>query len=156
MIYSKSCEYAVRALIYLTMLDEGQMATVREISRQEGLPTQFLSKLLPSLARVGIVRGAKGPGGGFALAAPPAHITLFDVVECIDGPQQFERCGVGLAECTDTTPCALHDRWTVLRDAIRRYLQSSTLLTMRSALEEKLALQEGDQEAIVESNPHAA
>lgn len=137
MIYSQSCEHAVRALTYLTLLRGTRKATAKEISAAEGLPPQFLSKLLQQMARAGIVTSTKGPGGGFALAVHPRHITLLDVVTCIDGTVNFDRCAVGLADCTDEEPCPLHDGWKLLREAIRQYLTRTTLLDMGNAMERK-------------------
>ncbi len=143
MVYSRSCEYALRALTFLTGLPEGQMATVKEISETEQLPKQFLAKLLQSLARAGIVASVKGPGGGFALARPGDAITLHDVVNCIDGNVDFNRCAVGLVECADDAPCPLHDQWKVLRESIRTYLARNDLATLRQALDEKRRLMTG-------------
>ena len=137
MIYSRSCEYALRALTFLAVLDDRRMATVKEISEQEQLPKQFLAKLLQAMARAGIVASVKGPGGGFALALRPEEITLYDVVNCIDGVVDFDRCAVGLVECNDSQPCPLHDQWKVLRESIRMYLMRNNLLTLRIALEQK-------------------
>lgn len=144
MIYSRSCEYALRALTHLSMLDDQRMATVKEISEQEHLPKQFLAKLLQTLARAGIVASVKGPGGGFTLAHTADEITLYDVVNCIDGNVDFDRCAVGLLECSDTAPCPLHDQWKILRESIRAYLQRNTLGGLQTALEEKLRLIEQD------------
>ena len=147
MIYSRSCEYALRALTHLAMLDDQRMATVKEISEREHLPKQFLAKLLQTMARAGIVASVKGPGGGFALARPMDEITLFDVVNCIDGNVDFERCAVGLVECSDTEPCPLHDQWKVLRESIKVYLMRNTLGGLREALHEKLRAI-GESEAV--------
>ena len=140
MIYSRSCEYALRALTFLAGLDEGQMSTVKQISDEEQLPKQFLAKLLQSLARAGIVASVKGPGGGFALARSPETITLHDVVNCIDGNVDFNRCAVGLVDCVDDAPCPLHDQWKVLRESIRMYLARNDLAELRRALDEKRRL----------------
>lgn len=137
MIYSRSCEYALRALTYLATLEDQRMATVKEISEQEQLPKQFLAKLLQAMARAGIVASVKGPGGGFALASPPDEITLYDVVSCIDGTVEFDRCAVGLVECNDQAPCPLHDQWKVLRESIKLYLLRNNLATLRDALNRK-------------------
>ena len=140
MIFSKSSEYALRALVYLATLDSTRMATVEEISAHEQIPKHFLAKLLQGLARAGVLCSVKGPGGGFALAVHPAQVTLLDVIESVDGPVDFDRCAVGLDECTDSTPCPCHDEWTRLRESIRCYLSGNNLLTLQRALEAKREL----------------
>ena len=137
MIYSASCEYALRALIYLAQFHNDRSVSVKEISEREDMPRQFLSKLLQTLARAGIVDSFKGPGGGFRLAYNPSQITLYDVMLCIDGDASLERCAVGLADCSDATPCPLHDQWEALRESVKHYLMRNNLQMLRTALEDK-------------------
>ncbi len=137
MIFSQSCENALHALTYIATLDEGQTATVKEISGRQELRQPILAKLLQTMARAGLVTSVKGPGGGFALAIDAQHITLYDVVVCIDGTVDLERCTVGMMECTDEAPCPLHDQWKVLREEIKIYLTRTTLLEMCNAVQQK-------------------
>ena len=138
MIFSEGCKHALRALTYLATLPENHYATTKEISARENLPEPTLAKHLQTLTRAGILTAVKGPGGGFALAVSPQHITVVDVKECFDRMDEFEECAVGLGECSDETPCPLHDEWVLLRDSIRQYLMRTNLLAMRAALEFKL------------------
>lgn len=137
MIFSQSCEYALHALTYLATLDEGQTATVKEISARKELRRPSLAKLLQTMARSGLVASVKGPGGGFALAIDPQHITLYDVVDCIDGTVDLERCAVGKMECTDEASCPVHDQWKVAREAIKIYLTRTTLMAMCNAVQQR-------------------
>ncbi|HJP13403.1 MAG TPA: Rrf2 family transcriptional regulator, partial [Nitrospinota bacterium] len=100
MIYSRPCEYALRALTYITVNSDSELIRTQEIAEAEGLPAPFLAKLLQQLARSGILVSVKGPKGGFGLARPPKEISLLEVVTAIDGEDGFMRCAIGLAECT--------------------------------------------------------
>lgn len=132
MIYSQSCQYALRALIYLSAQPAGALTTVREISAHEGLPKQFLAKLLQALARAGVVGSLKGPGGGFALSQPPESVSLYQVVEAIDGTLRLDACVLGLAECSDAGRCGPCEHWAELRDSIKAYLDSTTVEDLRA------------------------
>ena len=140
MIYSRPCEYALRALTYITVNSDSELIRTQEIAEAEGLPAPFLAKLLQQLARSGILVSVKGPKGGFGLARPPKEISLLEVVTAIDGEDGFMRCAIGLAECTDTAPCPLHDTWKPLRDQILDYMAGRSLSNLAEAITRKKEL----------------
>ncbi len=139
MIYSKACEYGIRALTHLAR-QPSQLAVVRDISDAEGIPHYFLGKILQTMAKEGLVMSTKGPGGGFKLAQPAEEVTLYDIKGAIDGVDDLHECAVGLAECNDEMPCPLHDTFKPLRESIRAYLQETTLATMAEAVDRKHAI----------------
>ncbi len=140
MLYSRPCEYALRALTYLSSQEENTLSRVHEIAESEDLPAPFLAKLLQQLARTGILTSVKGPKGGFGLARRPGEISLIEIVSAVDGTESFNRCAVGLAECSDTAPCPLHDTWKPLRTQITDYLTEQTLADLATALARKKQL----------------
>ena len=115
MIYSRSAEYAIRALGRLGELPEGGQLMARIIAEEEGLPAFFLAKTLQSLARQGLLRSAKGPTGGFALNKPAEKIRLLDIVAAIDGLEDLEAAGAGLPG------------FRQVRQAILSYLRNTTI-----------------------------
>jgi len=136
MIYSKACEYGIRALTYLARHQE-ERSVVRDISDEENVPHYFLGKILQTLAKHDLVSSIKGPGGGFGLAKPAEEITLYDIRAAIDGNQDLYDCAVGYADCTAQSPCALHDDFEPLRNQIIDYLKSTTLDAMAGAVDAK-------------------
>jgi Rrf2 family transcriptional regulator, iron-sulfur cluster assembly transcription factor len=140
MIYSKPCEYAIRALAHLARLRNAGAAQAREIAKAEGLPAPVLGKVLQELVRKGLLESRRGPGGGFRLARRPQLITLRDIVAAIDGLDQFLECAVGLERCSDESPCPLHDTWKGLRTQMMNYLEVTTLADMAAAVTRKKEL----------------
>ena len=139
MIYSKSCEYAIRALVYLATRPEGQYSTIQEISHHENIPMHFLGKLLQHLAKYGLVRSLKGRTGGFALAMPADQITLLKVVEHVDGLNYLDRCIIGLGTCSDDQPCPIHGAWLGIKESIMAFLEDQTIGGLARALQEEEA-----------------
>ncbi len=139
MIYSKPCEYAIRALSNLASAKDGT-ARSDEIATAESLPAPVLSKILQELVRKGLLKSRRGPGGGFQLARRAELITLRDVVEATDGLDQFQECAVGLERCSDDAPCPLHDQWKDLRAGFLEYLQDTTLDVMARTVVRKKEL----------------
>ncbi len=137
MIYSRSAEYAIRAFVYLADVPEGKYAMVKNIAEECDIPTHFLAKILQQLARKGFLRSSKGPTGGFTLRRPPDEINLLEIVDAIDGLEEYQRCLGGMAECNDDAPCGMHDSWKELRARILDYLEDTTIADVAEAQRKK-------------------
>lgn len=142
MLYSRTCEHAIRALAYLASRPAGNLCLVDEIAEAEDLPRPFTSKILRDLVRAGLLTSSRGPGGGYALARDPEDVSLLEIQQIIDGAGHLDRCVVGLAACNEFAPCPLHDEFKPLREKIRTYLSGTTLEQMSKALKRKRALVE--------------
>lgn len=117
MIYSPTCQHALRALIYLALKARPGPVLVREIARESFSPQQSLSKILLRLQKSGLVRSTRGPGGGYELARPPSDIRLAEIIRAVDGTVDVERkCILGLEQCDDEVSCALHSYWRRFRE----------------------------------------
>ena len=116
MFFSPTCQYAIRALINLASSKSEGPVLARTIAEEEGIPQQFLSKILHILSKRGVVVSTKGPGGGYQLASPARDISVFEIVKAIDGPIDIEDvCILGLDQCSDAQSCPMHSRWKQFR-----------------------------------------
>jgi Rrf2 family protein len=140
MIYSRSTEYAIRALIPLAQAQEGSYTMVKTIARQEDIPAHFLAKILQQLARKGLLKSSKGPLGGFSLNLPAAQIRLLDIVEALDGLDPYRTRGGHNGEIPDGLYCATHDGWQDLQREIMGYLERNTVADLARALDSKKKL----------------
>ena len=94
---TRKTTYGIRALAALsraylsssrragTTSEQGSLS-VAELAAREGIPEHFLSVILSDLRQRGIVRGRRGPDGGYQLAVDPRTLNLADVVESLGGP----------------------------------------------------------------------
>jgi Rrf2 family protein len=94
------------------------------------MPSPFLAKILQDLAHKGLLASFKGPRGGFALRKSAKEITLFDIVEAIDGVALTKGCVLGFAECSPTDLCSLHNDWKHIRDKIQSILSKQDIAQM--------------------------
>ena len=92
MIYSRSAEYAICAVVHMATIPDGEYALVKNIAAQGAIPEHFLAKILQALARDGFLQSTKGPHGGFRLRRPPAEISMLQIVEAVDGAGRYDRC----------------------------------------------------------------
>lgn len=124
---SHTAEYALRATIHLAHQDPTRPVSVTDLARDLKLPRNYLSKILHALARAGVVESIRGPGGGFRVAAEPADITLFRIVDTFDDLTPGRTCVLGRAKCSDAHPCAVHARWKPAAEEVARFFRETTL-----------------------------
>jgi len=143
MIHSPTCQHALRALVYLAEKNSSRPVLVREIADASGVPRQSLAKILHALRNQGLVRSSKGPGGGYRLARPGDVMRVVEVIEAVDGHIELrKKCVLGLDQCTDLAPCALHDVWKVFRENYYSTISSMSLQDAAEALKRKHALRD--------------
>lgn len=134
MIYSRSAEYAIRALIHIAAAPAGEYVLVKNVAAEAGIPVHFLAKILQDLARDGFLKSSKGPRGGFRLAYPADEISMLRIVDAVDGAGRYDRCIGGLPECNNRVACGMHDSWMELRSRIMDYLGGTSITDLAKAL----------------------
>lgn len=127
MLYSRSAQYAIRALAVLAGEPPGEFVPIQELARSAGVPLPFLAKIMQTLARGRLVISRKGPGGGVALARPARNVTLAEIVCAVDGDDPVRECVLGLPRCSDRSPCPVHDVWKEVRATLRRSMHERSL-----------------------------
>lgn len=126
-LFSRACEYALRALIEMAYHPEKNIWTVKELAEPTDTPAPFLAKTLQTLVKYGILNSAKGRRGGFSFNQPINKIYVMDIVDIIDGPALVEECALGFAHCNDENSCPFHTQWDNIRDAIIHALRTQSL-----------------------------
>lgn len=127
-VFSRACEYALRALFEMARHPEHDNWTVQELAQRVEIPAPFLAKTFQTLVKGRILISSKGRTGGFIFARKPATISLLQVVEIIDGTSLSKDCALGLPACSETNPCPFHSHWKGVREAIIDALRSESLV----------------------------
>jgi Rrf2 family protein len=83
---SLRAQYAICAMFDLAYGGSRDPVQVRVIAQRQLIPTRFLEQIFQRLRKTRLVRGKRGPGGGYVLARPAAEITLRHILEAVDGP----------------------------------------------------------------------
>ncbi len=113
---SQTAEYALRAMVSLARSGAtGVARTAQDIAGEARVPLDYLSKILNSLGRAGLVHAQRGRNGGFQATRPMTQITVLEVVSAVDPVRRIHSCPLGLQE-HGTNLCPLHRK---LDDAAR-------------------------------------
>ena len=131
---SKKSEYALRALLELTMAHGTTTLQRHEIAARQHIPVEFLEQILLALKRAGLLSSRRGMKGGYGLIKSPNEITLGQVIRILDGPlapigcvskTAYQKC----RDCpyTDTPQCPVQHVMGTVRDAIAGILDHYTL-----------------------------
>ncbi len=126
---SATSEYALRALARLAQLSRGEAILGRDLSRDAGVPQQYLAKIMLALRNAGLVLATRGTGGGYMLLRPADAVHLIDVVSLFEGPSTRPNCLLRAGrECNSKNPCTAHSSWGKVRDAYLEFLERTTLV----------------------------
>ena len=85
MLIATKGDYGVRAMIDLARLNTGNPIARSAIATRRQIPEAYLDQLLGLLRRAGFINSVRGPGGGHSLAVDPKDITLFALLETLEG-----------------------------------------------------------------------
>jgi Rrf2 family protein len=136
-MFSKACEYGIRATIYIAMQSlEGNRVNLKEISAAIDSPVAFTAKILQQLVKNDIVESVKGAKGGFEIERSKIDsIKLIQIVSAIDGDKIFEGCALGLSECNETLPCPVHSKFKDIRDDLEQMTKETSIYELATGLE---------------------
>jgi Rrf2 family protein len=107
-MFSQSVEYALRAVVHLAA-ESPAARTTDQIAAATRVPRAYLSKVLQSLVRSGVVISQRGLHGGMTLAKSPSELTILEVVNGVEPIQRIRTCPLGLA-AHGVHLCPLHSR----------------------------------------------
>lgn len=98
------------------------------LAAETGLPLPTVQKLVSKLSAAGLIESARGTGGGFRLARPPAAISVADIVEAIEGPIAMTACvDGGRHDCCVEETCRVKPHWNAVNGAVKGALAGISL-----------------------------
>jgi Rrf2 family protein len=102
---SEGVEWTAHACALLAALPRGVGLPAAALAEFHYLAPAYMAKHMQALARAGVVESIRGAGGGYRLARPGKDISLWDVLEAIEGEEAPFRC----TEIRQQGPCAGSD-----------------------------------------------
>jgi len=138
--------YAVTAMLDLALNGSEGPVTLADISENQGISLSYLEQLFASLRSKSLVRGVRGPGGGYYLGRASDEISIADIICAVDEWVEFTRCS-GKQNCHDGQRCLTHNLWDDLSQQIFVFLSDITLADLVERGVEREGKRKGSQVA---------
>lgn len=133
---STKVRYAARAMIELAMSYKEEPIQLNDIACKQNISVKYLEQIMAPLRARGYVRTQKGSRGGYHLAVKQDNITLYDIVECVEGTMAPVACVDNDASCDKSNRCVTRDVWVRMKNAIKDELQAKTLSELAAEQEQ--------------------
>jgi FeS assembly SUF system regulator len=124
---SHLADYAVVLMTAAARRDAGERLSATELSVETGVPLPTTQKLMGQLSAAGLLRSARGAGGGFSLSRPATEISLADIVEAVEGPIAMTVCSEGRSDCALDAHCRIKPHMGMVGNAVRGALGAVSL-----------------------------
>ncbi len=138
---STKVRYAARAMIELALNYKAEPIQLNDIACKQDISVKYLEQIMAPLRTRGYVRTQKGSRGGYHLAVKPTDITLYDIVESIEGSLAPVACLDNEDYCDRANLCVTRSMWERVSNAVKNELETKTLAEL--AREQNLLYEKG-------------
>jgi len=118
--------YAVTAMMDIALHEKQGPVTLADISQCQGISLSYLEQLFAKLRKQGLVKGVRGPGGGYRLAKSADQISVADIIQSVDEKLDMTKCG-GRGNCSSGEKCLTHQLWFELSCKLYKFLSGIKL-----------------------------
>lgn len=118
--------YAVTAMMDIALHEKLGPITLADISQCQGISLSYLEQLFAKLRKQGLVKGVRGPGGGYRLAKSADQISVADIIQSVDEKLDMTKCG-GRGNCSSGEKCLTHQLWFELSCKLYKFLSGIKL-----------------------------
>ena len=122
-----STRYGIRAILKIALWYGKEPVRIKTIAEHEDISSKYLEQLIASLKMAGLVRGMRGPSGGYTLARPPSEISMKDVVLAMEGPMVPEECHAHSEHIPHCADCITLQIWQEIQGAVMGVLEKVTV-----------------------------
>jgi len=127
---TRAADYGVRVMIQLASLSADGRVSLPALARATAAPQSFLSKVLQSLARAGLITSQRGQSGGFHITPRGAAASMREVIEVIDGTICLNVCLSPGRSCIRKPRCPAHPVWALAQRAMMEVLSSVSIASL--------------------------
>ena len=87
---SRKTLLALEAVIDIAFNARPEPVQAKEITARQGVPQRYLEQVMQQLVRAGVLKGVRGPRGGYRLAKERRRISVGDVVRVAESLEDEE------------------------------------------------------------------
>ena len=127
MITSKG-RYALRTMVDLAQHGNGGLVTLKDVAARQDISQKYLEQIVTQLSKAGLVKGIRGPQGGYRLSREPKDYNVGEILQLVEGSLAPVECLEGDANtCERCSSCATLDMWSGLYKVVTDYLGNISL-----------------------------
>ena len=127
---STKSRYAITAMLDLALNGTEGPVTLGDISENQNISLSYLEQLFASLRAKGLVRGVRGPGGGYFLARDAGTISIADIVCAVDEWVEYTRSPAYLSKAGDAAHSSTRGLWEDLSAQLFGFIEDITLAAL--------------------------
>lgn len=125
---STKTRYALCMLIDIAAYQDSGNVKIKDISSRQDISVKYLEQIVTALSKAGIVKGERGPQGGYTLTRSASEITVAEVVILLDGgvsPASYVKDGGVEHDVKDR--CSTLDMWVRIDKAVMDIMNETTI-----------------------------
>ncbi len=122
--FSAKGEYAVLAVVALSLHTGNDPLQVKIISQKKGIPLRFLEQVMSLLKKKGLVESVRGPHGGYRLTRSPDQISFGEVLQAVEGTLTSEEPLVTRNGSEKADNIVINEIWSELNATLNAQLHS--------------------------------
>jgi len=129
---SKTSEYALRILSFMAQ-DANRSYSAKYLVEKLSISDKYLRRLMTDLTKAELIYSTQGRNGGYYFAKNINNITIYQIIDTVEGMKKYSGCIMGFDECSDKHPCSMHIIWSSMRDQLIKAFKITTLADLKIA-----------------------
>ncbi len=130
-------EYAVMAILALSLHSGKAPLQVKSIAQKKSIPLRFLEQVMSLLKKKGLVESVRGPHGGYRLTRRPDQIFFGEVLQAVEGPLDLEELPLNRNGGEKIETAVVNEVWAEIGQALNTHLNSITFEDLCNRKREK-------------------
>ena len=126
-LFRKDSSYAVRTLVYIAQQNQSAPISSTRVSRELGIPRNFLRRILSVLIRLGFLDATEGARGGVRLAKSPAQINVWEIIYGLQGDLKICNVFHGRELCKEQGGCVMQKRIVAIEKLVIKEFRKITI-----------------------------
>lgn len=136
MLISTRGRYALRVMIDLAENQSGSYIPMKDVAQRQGVSLKYLERILPVLAKNGLIEGVHGKGGGYKLTRLPEEYRVGEILRLTEGDLAPVTClECGAKPCERAGECRTISMWAGFHRTINEYFDGITIADLMRAEE---------------------
>lgn len=122
----KKLLFALEAVVDIAYNGGSEPVRSRDITRRQGIPHRYLEQVMQRMVRAGLLKGVRGPRGGYLLARERRRITIGEIARVVHS-LEYSDDSLGEEGRSDLTQRVLNPIWTEMQEEMMYRLDQVTI-----------------------------